>query len=508
MLGSIFNSHRLIFEKIAESWISEGASFSVWVDGQRVGNWHSEQVDTAKAVTLTTSISEGQTNLGSLSVSGNLDEQDEKRLNFQALLIAELAQSEIELNGLAIELIDVRDRFLALNDLVKKGWTEFDIHETANRIARETCRLVMAEGAFLFIEFLDQNPITYHYPVPLLRTQMIRDYVKQMAQTSTPKVFDFPRLGGESNNRFHDILLVPLQVHRAKKAVLGLVNKIDGQFKTPDMKLAETIGAYAAVQIDNTLLYEDQLKQTRLQTEMELARRIQTRLLPQELPSVAGIELCAISRPALQIGGDFYDFYMRSDGEMVFTVGDISGKGLSAAMLMAIMRTTIRSKLSISYLPSLASVLEQTNLDLYDDFSNLNMFATVFMGQYSPVERRLSYANAGHSPVILCPANGRARLLTADSLPLCILETNAALTKHIELNPGDIMLVGTDGLNEARNRDNEMLGYEHLLNFVEANNEQTANHIAQSLIDEIDTFSSGKNQEDDETIVILKIKDA
>jgi sigma-B regulation protein RsbU (phosphoserine phosphatase) len=477
----------------------------VSASGLVLEKWVAPQVFEGETRDYSAPIYAGDLKIGDLSVSGVLNDHAEMRLKFQAALISDLRDSEQIVEEIVIDYIDVRDQFLALYKLVRTGWAGYNLEETAYNLTREIACLLMAEEAFLFLEFPDQNQIFIHYPDQALGPWTIREYVDCLGDHISPRVFRLNQEFGRQKGEFRELMLVPLRVQRAEKAVLGLTNKTSRQFKTPDMKIAETIGAFAAVQIDNALLYRTQLQQARLQTEMEMARNIQKRLLPRELPSVSGLDVWAISRPASQIGGDFYDFFYHNGGEVIFTVGDVSGKGLPAAMLMTMIRANIRSKFTISYQTSPASILEQANHDLYDDFSSLNMFATVFMGHYNPEERHLRYANAGHSPVILSPANDSARLIIAGSTPLCVLRTNSALNQHIDLQPGDVLLVGSDGLNEARNTKDEMLGYDRLLNIVDYLSDQPAQRIAQALISEVDSFKSGNNQEDDETIVILKV---
>ena len=153
----------------------------------------------------------------------------------------------------------------------------------------------------------------------------------------------------------------------------------------------------------------------------------------------------------LQVGGDFYDFLHLDGRPFTFTVGDISGKGLPAALLMAMTRTVIRAKVHDAPTPTPEHVVGRSNKELYDDFTEVNMFATVFVGQYQPLNREMLYANAGHSPVIYCPAGGKARLLKADGTAVGILPTSLSENQRLIFRPGDVLVVATDGLNEAHN---------------------------------------------------------
>jgi sigma-B regulation protein RsbU (phosphoserine phosphatase) len=247
---------------------------------------------------------------------------------------------------------------------------------------------------------------------------------------------------------------------------------------------------------------------------MELAQRVQLRLLPQEIPRIAGLDVHARSRPALQVGGDFYDFI--TDGRhFTFTVGDVSGKGMPAALLMAMTRTALRSKSRFMTKASPAAIMERANVDLYDDFTEVGMFATTFVGQYLAQERRMIYANAGHSPVMYCPAGGPVRLLEADGPALGVLPTSLCETQSLALGPGDLLIVATDGLNEANSPDGELFGYDRLLGLVEALADRPAAEIATGLYAAVEQHGSGQSpepgatfpaahQDDDQTLVVIK----
>ena len=135
-------------------------------------------------------------------------------------------------------------------------------------------------------------------------------------------------------------------------------------------------------------------------------------------------DIHGVCRPALQVGGDFYDYFVSAKTigrPFTFAVGDVSGKGLSAALLMAMTRTNLRGNALRTADCTPETILARANEDLYDDFTEVGMMATVLVGQYDPASGMLSYANAGHSPVILCPAGGPARLLEADGPAMGVL---------------------------------------------------------------------------------------
>ena len=294
----------------------------------------------------------------------------------------------------------------------------------------------------------------------------------------------------------------------------------DSALQAPDLVAPIVLGNYALGEIQvtgfqghdrqNQLTIETELMSqlTQLSTELELARQVQHSLLPQKLPQLNGMELFAESRSALQVGGDYYDFVQQSPDKLTFTVGDVSSKGMSAAMLMAVLLKVVRTSLKVSQTATPKSMFDYAKSDMYEEFANIGMFATSFIGQYDSGTHTLTYANAGHSPVIYRPANSSAILLEADDVPIGILATNSCSDHKIQIQPHDLLIVATDGLVEARNPGGEMFGYERLLDLVtELKTTQSAESISRTIFTAVESFVSGLPREDDQTLLIFKRKD-
>lgn len=242
----------------------------------------------------------------------------------------------------------------------------------------------------------------------------------------------------------------------------------------------------------------------KLRVEIELARRVQLSLLPKELPQRPGLEVWAATRSAFDIGGDFYDFMDQPDRPLTLVVGDVSGKGMSAALFMAVTRRVLRTQANFRSAPSPETIVRYANSELYADFTSSVMFATVFVGQYHIAQQSLVYANAGHSPVIYCPAGGKAHVLAAQSTALGIVPHIDATDMSLSFRPGDVLVIGTDGLNEARNGEDRMFGYYGLKSTVEATAHLPAHAIVAALFEAVDRHSSGDSAQDDQTLVVLK----
>lgn len=237
---------------------------------------------------------------------------------------------------------------------------------------------------------------------------------------------------------------------------------------------------------------------------MDLARQVQSRLLPQKSPSIPGLDLWGVSQPASQVGGDFYDFVAPPGQPLTFFVGDVCGMGLPAALLMPMTRAVIRWESNLQPVPTPETILQSANQKLLADLMEAGMFATAFVGQYNPFTGELLYASAGHSPVIFYPAGGRAYLLEADGQPLGVLAESLSRDHDLHVRAGDVLVVATDGLNEAHNVFGERFGIERLLQRIQETGTRPACEISACLLDEIREFHAPLPPSDDQTIVVLR----
>ncbi len=241
-----------------------------------------------------------------------------------------------------------------------------------------------------------------------------------------------------------------------------------------------------------------------LQFEMDLARRVQFSLLPKVIPSISGLELSTFCQPASYVGGDFYDFVTGPDQSLTFFVGDVSGKGMPAAMLMTMTRAILRGEANAPVVPTPEVILQNANAKLLADFMQAGMFVTVFVGQYHPASNQLVFANAGHSAVIFQPVNDGPRLLEADGTALGIQEKSLSKNHHLCLSEGDLLVITTDGLYEARNSQFEVFGIGRLLRQVQRLSGHSALEVSDILLKKVVHFSGREPQTDDQTILVLR----
>ena len=502
ILPAILASQQTHLTTLAKDWLDEGAtSFSIWGDEVALATWPPDK--TSEKASLVEAIQVNAVKIGELRLSGLSSPADNQRLKAQAGLIAQIARLERDLNSMGADLIDTQDQLLALYDLTQATRNYLDTEQILARLAYETARLVKAEAAFFLVHMKGRSPIIQHYPRPILSDESLQHFIARMKESRHEFLFSRGSLTDQAMG-VRNMLMVPIKVRDAETAVMGMLNKLDDDFNSPDIKLAGAIAEFTGAQIENVIMHQLNMEQARLETEMDLAQRIQVHLLPQTPPGIVGLDLWAASWPASRVGGDFYDFIIGTNQPFTFTVGDISGKGIPAALLMAMTRTVIRTKTKVMPMPTPQDVMGRSNQELYEDFTKLSMFATVFVGQYDSANRQLLYANAGHSPVIYCPAGGEARLLQADGTPMGILPTSLSKDQWIDFQPGDVLVVATDGFSEARSTQDKEFGYDRFISLVQSLADKPARAIAEGLYRTVSNFTNGMSQADDQTLVVLK----
>ncbi|MCB9135447.1 MAG: SpoIIE family protein phosphatase [Anaerolineales bacterium] len=499
MLRQILTRNHSQIKSIADAWLASGASyFAILENGTPLFEYRLRQTgELEQPLKVYRSPLDLSTTL-ELRVPEKLIPDAEVRLRAETDLLVQIVRLSTSLESLTTELIDTQDQLLAIYNLTQSTRNYIDLEKLLKQLAQGTAELLKADSAFVLFENEKDLYSVEHYPAQHLDSYYV-DLSFRAVQRYGQTYLSSEELRTKALVNF---MLVPVEIRGKISAALGFTKK-SGDFMSPDLKLAQALAEHAGAQIDNVLLYKRNLDQMRLQTEMDLARQVQINLLPRNPPRIRGLDLWASSRPALKVGGDFFDFHQKA-GPLTFTVGDISGKGLPAALLMSMTRTVIRSKANDVLVPSPGEIVSQANEELYDDFTDVNMFATVFVGQYDQFNGHVTFANAGHSPVIYRSAQGQAQLLEADGTALGVLPISFSQNHTLSFCPGDVLLVGTDGLNETQNENQEMFGYDRLLELVNAVSHLPAEKIGQTLYEAVADFGVGQPQFDDQTLMVIK----
>jgi sigma-B regulation protein RsbU (phosphoserine phosphatase) len=297
--------------------------------------------------------------------------------------------------------------------------------------------------------------------------------------------------------------LLALPLNGADGRAIGAIQVLNkpGGFHDRDMNLLGLAAAYSASAIETEQLRGQAEAARLLQREIEIARAVQERLFPQHLPALAGWDCAAQCRPAKAVGGDYFDFIAMPGGGVLFTIGDVSGKGIAAAVLMAGIQASIRSQ--ALYAPeSLAALAGDFNKAFYS-FSPAEKYSTLFCGLLDAGSRRLTYVNAGQVAPVVLGSGGGIELLEAGGPPVGLFPMTRYREATVELAPGDAVVCFSDGINEATNGQDEMWG-DACLEVIRQATHLGAREIVEKLIAGADEFTGDAEQADDMTVVVLK----
>ncbi len=332
--------------------------------------------------------------------------------------------------------------------------------------------------------------------------------VSHLRLESEPLVVD-KRIGEEATAlaEFDSRLLLPLA---SNKELLGIVSlgpkRSEEPYSSNDSRLLTMVAAQTGLALENSRLSEaiaHEVSQRELHNrEMEIARDVQQRLFPQNLPKVAGLEYAGFCRPALGVGGDYYDFLALAGGQLGLVIADISGKGIPAALLMASLQASVRGQSQSA--GDVAGLMTNVNRLIYE-VSPATRYATFFYSQFDPSTRRLTWSNGGHNPPILLRGCEAILLETGGPVvglfPQCCYQQDA-----IVLEAGDLLILYTDGMSEAENPREEEWGEDALIAAARACNGLPPKEMISRIMNAADAFANGAPQHDDMTLVIARVQ--
>jgi sigma-B regulation protein RsbU (phosphoserine phosphatase) len=291
-----------------------------------------------------------------------------------------------------------------------------------------------------------------------------------------------------------------------KNDVLGVIY-IDtksriGAYGEAELDLLTGISNQSAVAIANAKLHAQVVEQQKLEKEMEIARSIQMNLLPRTYPLLPGYEMSAMSKPAERVGGDYYDFLPLPKGRCGLAMGDVSGKGVAAALLIATLRASLQIEAALPNV-RVTQVMEKLNKIACRDATN-NMFASMFYGILDPLQQSLEYVNAGHCHPLLFDETGQLRTLGVGGHLLGIIETAQYEKEIVTIMPGSTMIIYSDGLADTMNSAGDLYGLERLIEFVRSHLTLRAEMLRDAIYQNCLEFRAGAEQFDDFTLIVLK----
>jgi sigma-B regulation protein RsbU (phosphoserine phosphatase) len=298
-------------------------------------------------------------------------------------------------------------------------------------------------------------------------------------------------------------LCVPLF---AKGGIIGLLacfNKKGERFTPDDQRLLSIIASQSAQTIENARLLKKEQDLIRVEEEIRWALDIQLHLLPESAPVLKDYDIAAVSKPARIVGGDYYDFIHIENTRWAVCLGDISGKGLPAALLMANLQATIRAQTLIDPQPQVC--MERSNRLLYNSTESMN-YATLFYGILEAENHQFTYTNAGHNRPLYSPAGKESYFFKEAGIPLSFLRDFTYEQHMITFNPQDVLVIYSDGITEAMNHKEVEFGEQSLIATIDKNRQAPAETIIKKIVQATKEHAQAYPQSDDMTLVVIKRK--
>lgn len=304
-----------------------------------------------------------------------------------------------------------------------------------------------------------------------------------------------------SGFKTRSMLCVPIHNRKGTIAgVLQLLNKRSGEFGQRDLDFLEALSDHMAIAMENAMLHLSAVENERMQRELQLGREIQSQLLPPPPSDVPGIEISAACTPCYEVGGDYFDFIRLDSGELAFALGDVSGKGVAAAMIMSSVQAAFR--LGAPVVRDLPNLVSRLNTLLYRTARG-RKYVTFFCGIYDPQTGELRYSNAGHLPPLVI-RGGVSRGLESTGRPIGILPIGSFEEASTTIEPGSTLVLYTDGFTEAEDPAEEQYGMDRWIETVTAMEGCPVADMPARLSAEITRFENGAKPIDDKTIVVIR----
>jgi serine phosphatase RsbU (regulator of sigma subunit) len=339
--------------------------------------------------------------------------------------------------------------------------------------------------------------------------------VKEKKELTKYDVLEDPKykaISEDCSREFENLrasLIVPLVFQNEVTGLISLGEKKSGKFyNREDINFLHTLARQGAVAIENARLFQENIEKSRMEEELKIAHNLQTSMLPDKAPTIEGFSIVARSIPAREVGGDFYDFIeITDDGakRLGIVVGDVSGKAVSGALVMAASRSIFRVLTESN--ESVEEVMNRANARLHRDVKK-GMFVALLYAVLDPKEKTLTLSNAGQIQPILCsPAKPKPQYVDTegDRFPLGIVIDCYYQETRVSLKQGDILVFSTDGIVEAVNEKGELFGFERFLASIEEGRGLNADELLEKIIKDVMLYAGKVEQHDDLTAVVVKV---
>jgi phosphoserine phosphatase RsbU/P len=386
-----------------------------------------------------------------------------------------------------------------------------DFKELADTISQISISVCNAHSSWILWKENDQDKIIINKNIGFIDSKNITEklFSDHPDGFSSAEIINLNKYRQKLNlaEKFNSLVVAPLTAHNQVIGYLLVAKKDDNIFDEEDSQAINTFTKYASVSIENSLLLEESIEKERMEKELDLAREIQKRLVPLKNPENEKLKISSVFIPAFEVGGDYYDFFEVSKDKLGFVIADVSGKGISAAFIMAEIKGIFESLSSMIESPK--EILTRTNEILKEILDRKN-FVSAAYGIIDFRNENMNIARAGHCPMLHIRNNKINDIRPMGfGLGLNFSDYFSEKLEEIQINlrEDDVFVLFTDGITEAKNEMMEDFGEERLQKIILQHSQLSADEISNKVMHELTTFSKNASQHDDITLVILKWKE-
>lgn len=399
----------------------------------------------------------------------------------------------------------------SLMDLSKLITQVFDFKELADSVTAVTTKVCSSDSAWLVIKNGEEYELTSVNNIGYVEAEQVTNYLIEEGSVSYDELVTFDRklikIKIKTDIRTFDfkaLAIAPLKVHKETKGFLFTGRKENFSFDEDERNSVGAFADYAAVALENAKLIEESIEKERLESELKVARDIQYKILPAKTPKFESLDISALFVPAFEVGGDYYDFFHLGENKLGFVCADVSGKGISAAFIMAEVKGIFESLSKLIQSPK--ELLTSANEILKNSLEKKS-FVTAVYGVVDIDSGKLVFSRAGHVPVYRC-SNGNVKKLIPGGIGLGLDEgssfSETMKEMEIQLENNDIVALYSDGITEAMNEKQEEFGYRRFEEILCEYYKEDVDTLSNKIMSRISVFSQNSYQHDDITLVLFK----
>jgi len=421
----------------------------------------------------------------------------------------------------AAQGLTTTDKLRMLLDITKKISRSLDLQEVLNLVMDTLDSLIPYDAAGIFVLQCTDNELLPQGEEPCtFKSEAVRGYdidelsdlhlklgegmIGSVALSAAPIIAPDVRnepIYVNARERTRSEMVAPIISNDEVIGVFDLESDELNAYSNDDLEVLMMLASQVAIIIEKVMLHEQLIEKKRLEGQLEVARQVQLELLPAQDPALPGYDISAYNFPTEEVSGDYYDWVRIYDDQIGIVIADVAGKGVPAAILMAFLRASLRAATHIGYATHIS--MAKVNFLLWESIES-NQFVTAFYGILDAAKGTLAYSNAGHNPPLLLKAAGTAKFIEKGEQPLGMFRETRYHEYYFAFEPGDVLVLYTDGATEANSPSGEEFGRERLAEAVKKAYDRPAREVIASLQMEILEWTNNAGSHDDVTFFVIK----